>query len=62
MVANGQPYLATSFSGVDLRLVGDAVLKQCDLADGLADGIVPNARACRFDPATLDCTSDNDGK
>ena len=59
MDANGQPYLPTSFGGVDLTLVGDAVLKQCDLADGLADGIVSNARACRFDPATLECQPGN---
>jgi feruloyl esterase len=56
--AAGQPYLPTSFSNDDLALVGKAVLAECDLADGLADGIVSDARACRFDPKTLLCRSD----
>jgi Tannase and feruloyl esterase len=40
-----------------VKLVGDAVLAACDASDGLADGIVSNAVACkqRFDIATLRC-------
>ena len=32
-----------------------AVLAQCDAADGIADGVVSNPAACRFDPASLRC-------
>lgn len=40
-----------------VKLVGTAVLAACDAADGLADGIVSNAVACkqRFDVTTLRC-------
>jgi hypothetical protein len=42
-----------------VKLVGDAVLAACDAADGLADGIVSNAVACkrRFDVTTLRCAA-----
>jgi feruloyl esterase len=33
-----------------------AALAQCDAADGLADGIVADPRACNFDPQVLLCT------
>jgi hypothetical protein len=39
------------------KLVHKAVLAQCDLDDGIRDGIVSNPRECRFDPATLACKS-----
>ena len=32
-----------------------AVLAACDKNDGLADGVIANPRACRFDPKTLLC-------
>ena len=40
-----------------VKLVGDAVLAACDAGDGLADGLVSNAVACkqRFDITTLRC-------
>ena len=34
-----------------LAIVQQAVLAQCDKLDGVADGIVENPLACRFDPA-----------
>jgi feruloyl esterase len=36
-------------------LVNQAVLDACDQADGLKDGIVTDPRACRWDPAALQC-------
>ena len=39
--------------------VGDAVLRECDEKDGLKDGMVFNAAACRFDPAVLLCKGPN---
>jgi feruloyl esterase len=38
-----------------LQLVHDAVLKTCDAADGVKDGVLEDPMACRFDPATLAC-------
>jgi Tannase and feruloyl esterase len=41
--------------------ISKAVLAKCDMLDGLKDGIVSNALACTFDPASLRCTGeDND--
>ncbi|WP_298924648.1 tannase/feruloyl esterase family alpha/beta hydrolase [uncultured Ramlibacter sp.] len=42
-----------------VKLVHDAVLKTCDAADGLADGVVSNFEGClrSFDPASLRCTA-----
>lgn len=55
---DGAPVLSQAFSNTDLTLVANAVLKQCDALDGLADGMVNNHRACGFDPASLTCTGD----
>ena len=38
-----------------LKLFGKAVLDQCDMNDGVADGIVGNYLGCQFDPAVLRC-------
>jgi feruloyl esterase len=38
-----------------VRLVHQAVLAQCDLDDGVRDGVVGNPRACDFDPGRLAC-------
>ena len=38
-----------------LPMVHAAVLKACDDADGLADGVINNPASCRFDPKTLEC-------
>jgi len=52
---HGEPDLAKTFSDGDLRLLADAVLKQCDELDGLKDGLVADTEACKFDPAVLQC-------
>jgi hypothetical protein len=58
--ASGQPYLPTAFSNEDMALVGRGILDRCDANDGLRDGIVEDARSCRFDPTVLQCTGAKD--
>jgi len=41
-----------------LRLVHDAALAQCDMDDGVKDGIIGNPLACKFDPRELICKAD----
>jgi hypothetical protein len=54
--AEGHPILSRAFSDADLALIGQAVLKSCDAADGAADGLVFNVESCRrFDPSPLVC-------
>ena len=38
-----------------LQALHKAYLSQCDARDGLADGIVSAPRACKFDPAIIQC-------
>jgi feruloyl esterase len=54
--ADGLPIYAKVFSDADLQLVRSAVLKRCDALDGLADGMINDWQACRFDPAELACS------
>ncbi len=37
------------------RAINDAVMAQCDAGDGVKDGVLEDPRACRFDPAVLQC-------
>lgn len=53
---NGRRILSQAFSNADLNLVAKAVTASCDAADGVADGMVNNVRACRFDPGVLQCS------
>lgn len=43
-----------------LPLLRDAVIAKCDRLDGVADGVLEDPRACRFDPAELQCKSGQD--
>jgi feruloyl esterase len=43
--------------GSKYLMVHEALLAQCDAADGVKDGIVTNPPACKFDPASLLCKS-----
>ena len=43
-------------SSGQIDTLAQAVLDACDGLDGLADGIISNVGACRFDPSTLHCT------
>jgi feruloyl esterase len=40
-----------------LQLTHEAVLKRCDMDDGVKDGIIGDPLACKFDPAELLCKS-----
>ncbi len=52
---DGRPIISRALSDADLKLVGDAVLRECDGKDGLKDGMINDFRACHFDPAELIC-------
>ena len=56
--AAGATILSQAFSNADLTLVGNAVNAACDAADGVTDGMVNNFRACKFDPAVLQCAGE----
>jgi feruloyl esterase len=49
------------FTAAQMKMVNDAVLKACDAADGLADGIVTDPRACKWDPAQVQCKAGQSG-
>jgi feruloyl esterase len=53
--AQGQPDTRNALSASDKKLVIDGFLKACDAGDGLADEMVFNTNACKFDPKTLVC-------
>ena len=44
-----------AFTKSDLDLVAKGAVAQCDKLDGLADGLIQDIAACRFDPAVLQC-------
>jgi len=54
---DGKPDLSRAFSDPQLKGVAAAVLKKCDALDGLADGMINDYQACKFDPAALVCGS-----
>lgn len=56
--ADGKPVLSQALSNGDLGLLRKGILDACDAQDGLADGLVSNPAACRFDPRALMCTGD----
>jgi feruloyl esterase len=45
-------------SPTEFAFIHDAVLRTCDRLDGVADGVLENPRACRFDPSVLECRAD----
>lgn len=53
--AEGKPLRLEAFPAEDQKLLHAAVAKQCDALDGLADGMIFNLGACRFDPKILQC-------
>jgi feruloyl esterase len=57
--SSGRPALWTAYTPAEMALVGAAVRQQCDALDGLADNMVNNFRACKFDPAVLQCKLGN---
>jgi feruloyl esterase len=55
--AQGNPDLPKALTDAELRLIADAVTRQCDAADGLKDGLINDPSACHFDPGTLACAN-----
>ncbi len=45
----------------DVRLLHDAVVKQCDGNDGVKDGLIGDPRQCKFDPVMLQCKGNETG-
>lgn len=46
----------------EASVIANAVLRQCDKRDGLADGLLSDPRQCHFDPAVLRCAgAEKDG-
>ena len=54
--SQGKPIAARALSSQDRSLVMDALLKRCDLADGVADKMISNVLGCKFDPMEIACT------
>lgn len=54
--ADGQPILLAD----RLPILHQAVLNACDSLDGLADGLIANPLACRFDLTTVQCPAGTD--
>jgi Tannase and feruloyl esterase len=55
--AEGRPVASQIFSAGDREVIAGGLLEQCDALDGLADGVIHNLRACRFDPLKLQCSA-----
>jgi len=53
--ANGKPIIAEAITDNDRKVISQALLKECDAKDGLADGMIFNPLACDFDPDVLTC-------
>lgn len=59
---DGKPDLPRAFSGADLKLVADAVVRQCGGQDGTDDSLITRPQDCRFDPAVLQCHAGGDDR
>ncbi len=53
--ANGKPMIDQAISDNDRKLIADALIKQCDAKDGIADGLISDPVGCDFDPEMLAC-------
>jgi hypothetical protein len=53
--ASGKPQIDKFLTDADRKLFMDALMKQCDAKDGVADGIISDPIGCDFDPAVLAC-------
>jgi feruloyl esterase len=51
-----RPIPDSELSAADKKLVIDSVLADCDVDDGLQDGMLFNTLACDFDPTELTCS------
>jgi Tannase and feruloyl esterase len=55
--ASGKPQIDKFLTDDDRTLFMDALMKQCDAKDGVADGMISDPLGCAFDPAVLACKS-----
>jgi len=55
MLSNTRPDGSLILNESDARLIHAAVLADCDMNDGVKDGLMGDPRACRFDPAEIAC-------
>ena len=53
--AQGQPITRDALTEAQKQAVIDGIVSACDANDGLADRMIFNVNACRFDPKTLVC-------
>jgi len=53
--ASGKPQVDKFLTDSDRKLFMDALMKQCDAKDGVADGMISDPLGCGFDPAVLAC-------
>jgi hypothetical protein len=56
--ASGKPQIDKFLTDDDRKLFMDALMKQCDSTDGVADGMISDPLGCDFDPAVLACKPD----
>lgn len=53
--AAGKPQIDKFLTDGDRKLFMDALMKQCDAEDGVADGMISDPLDCKFDPEVLAC-------
>jgi feruloyl esterase len=53
--ATGKPVITAAITDDDRKLIMDALMKQCDALDGVADSMISDPLACHFDPGVLAC-------
>lgn len=59
---DGKPVLSRALTDTDLGVLRSGILAACDTDDGLADGLVANPAACRFDVRSLQCGAGNEAQ
>ena len=59
--ASGKPQIDKFLTDDDRKLFMNALMKQCDAKDGVADGMISDPLGCDFDPAVLACKSGQTG-